>query len=211
MSTPPPIPPQQPPQQPPPGYYPPPGMQPQKSNVGLIVGIVIACVVIFGACGVSILLPALSKARETANRVKCMTNLRQIGTAMMLYANENNGAYPDTIGGLMDQPITTAVLVCPSSTDTPALPGATPKATGANVEAGGHLSYVYLGKGLTNRAQADLVLVYEPMANHHNSGMSVLYGDGHVEFLNAQNAGAVMAELNAGHNPPRIKASLLNQ
>jgi prepilin-type N-terminal cleavage/methylation domain-containing protein/prepilin-type processing-associated H-X9-DG protein len=43
---------------------------------------------------ISILLPSLSKARETANRAKCGSNLRQIGQAMKLYANENNGAYP---------------------------------------------------------------------------------------------------------------------
>ena len=45
---------------------------------------------------ISILLPSLSRARETANRVKCASNLRQIGQAMMLYANENNGNYPRT-------------------------------------------------------------------------------------------------------------------
>ena len=45
---------------------------------------------------ISILLPSLSKARETANRVKCGSNLRQLGQAMQLYANENNGNYPRT-------------------------------------------------------------------------------------------------------------------
>ena len=43
---------------------------------------------------ISILLPSLNKARETANRVKCGSNLRQIGQALNLYANENNGAFP---------------------------------------------------------------------------------------------------------------------
>lgn len=43
---------------------------------------------------ISILLPSLNRARETANRVKCGSNLRQIGQALMLYANENNGAFP---------------------------------------------------------------------------------------------------------------------
>ena len=46
---------------------------------------------------ISILLPSLNRARETANRVKCASNLRQIGQAMQLYQNENNGAYPRTI------------------------------------------------------------------------------------------------------------------
>ena len=48
---------------------------------------------------ISILLPSLSRARETANRVKCASNLRQIGQAMLLYANENNGNYPRTYYG----------------------------------------------------------------------------------------------------------------
>lgn len=45
---------------------------------------------------ISILLPSLNRARETANRVKCASNLRQIGQALLLYANENRGAYPRT-------------------------------------------------------------------------------------------------------------------
>src|SRR5947209_12690281 len=45
---------------------------------------------------ISILLPSLSRARETANRVKCGSNLRQIGQGLQLYANENNGNFPRT-------------------------------------------------------------------------------------------------------------------
>ncbi len=46
---------------------------------------------------ISILLPSLNRARETANRVKCGSNLRQIGQALLLYANENRGQYPRTL------------------------------------------------------------------------------------------------------------------
>src|SRR4051812_6088326 len=45
---------------------------------------------------ISILLPSLNRARETANRVKCGSNLRQIGQAIQLYCNENKGNYPRT-------------------------------------------------------------------------------------------------------------------
>jgi prepilin-type N-terminal cleavage/methylation domain-containing protein/prepilin-type processing-associated H-X9-DG protein len=46
---------------------------------------------------ISILLPSLNRARETANRVKCGSNLRQIGQAILLYSNENKGNYPRTL------------------------------------------------------------------------------------------------------------------
>jgi prepilin-type N-terminal cleavage/methylation domain-containing protein/prepilin-type processing-associated H-X9-DG protein len=45
---------------------------------------------------ISILLPALNSAKERANRVKCASNLRQIGQGILLYANDNKSAYPRT-------------------------------------------------------------------------------------------------------------------
>ncbi|MCC6239678.1 MAG: type II secretion system protein [Phycisphaerales bacterium] len=37
---------------------------------------------------IAILLPSLSKAREAANRVACASNLRQVGLAIQMYAND---------------------------------------------------------------------------------------------------------------------------
>ena len=45
---------------------------------------------------ISILLPSLNRAREQANRIKCASNLRQIGQSIQIYANENKGGFPRT-------------------------------------------------------------------------------------------------------------------
>jgi type II secretory pathway pseudopilin PulG len=46
---------------------------------------------------ISILLPSLNRARETANRVKCASNLRQIGLSIMQYSNDSKGPFPRTL------------------------------------------------------------------------------------------------------------------
>ena len=43
---------------------------------------------------VSILLPALNKAREAGNKVVCQSNLKQIMLATIMYANNNKGVFP---------------------------------------------------------------------------------------------------------------------
>ena len=43
---------------------------------------------------ISILLPTLGAARRSANSVKCLSALKQIGTAFQLYAQDNGRTYP---------------------------------------------------------------------------------------------------------------------
>jgi prepilin-type N-terminal cleavage/methylation domain-containing protein len=43
---------------------------------------------------IAILLPALQKARDAANRTACLSNMRQLGTAFMMYTNENKQFFP---------------------------------------------------------------------------------------------------------------------
>jgi prepilin-type processing-associated H-X9-DG protein/prepilin-type N-terminal cleavage/methylation domain-containing protein len=43
---------------------------------------------------IGILLPALNRARESANGVVCMSNLRQFGIGIQLYCDQNKGSLP---------------------------------------------------------------------------------------------------------------------
>lgn len=84
---------------------------------------------------VSILIPMIANARENAKRAKCASNLRQLGAALVQYAQTQNGemrpAYPIHPGGgyfLWDIPyktrdalincgMTREVFYCPSDPD----------------------------------------------------------------------------------------------
>ena len=52
--------------------------------------VVIAVIALLAA----MLLPALSKARQSGRRTACMSNLRQLSVALSIYASENEGDFP---------------------------------------------------------------------------------------------------------------------
>jgi predicted Zn finger-like uncharacterized protein/prepilin-type processing-associated H-X9-DG protein len=178
---------------------------PRVGGKGLaIAGIAVSVASIFLAgCMISILLPSLNRARETANRVKCASNLRQIGQALLLYGNDNRGVYPpDFPPLLLTQDITSEVFVCPSSNDTRADPNTTVQQQAAVLHQ--HCSYKYL-PGHNYNASADTVIAYEPMTNHDGDGSNFLWGDGHVSFETKQTAAAMIKSLEAGQNPPKTR------
>jgi prepilin-type N-terminal cleavage/methylation domain-containing protein len=78
--------------------------------------VVIAIIAILAA----MLLPALARAKESANRIKCAATLKQLGVALQIYINDSRNFLPprsDTIRWptkLLDWYRNTNLLTCPT-------------------------------------------------------------------------------------------------
>jgi len=134
----------------------------------------------------SVLLPPLNRARETANRVKCASNMRQIGMGILMYANDHQGNYPPDLGTLVKTgSVTAAVFVCPSAKTSP--PGQMTRDESADwVNA--NSDYIYIGANLKQGADPSVVVCYEKDDDHGGNGMNLLFADGHVEFMQLEAA-----------------------
>jgi hypothetical protein len=161
---------------------------------------------------IAILLPALSRAREQANRTACLSNLRSLGQAMYLYSNAHRDRLPNsapmttwdyTLGGraLCELASTYAhpkVFHCPADAD--------PEPTDITtvdydlVETSAHVSYEFFpiwwpGKEgpLLTRLKGQAPLAWDldggeskpsPLQNHATKGGNILIADGHAEWRN---------------------------
>ena len=68
----------------------------------------------------SMLLPALARAKESANRIKCSNNIKQLELSLKMYADDNDGLYPPRTNQwrwptlLLEYYRTTNMLLCPT-------------------------------------------------------------------------------------------------
>lgn len=139
---------------------------------------------------------------DSSPRFECQRHLRQVGLGLQIYSNENHRLFPPALETLITEDILTSdTFVCPATVDERAT-GPTTQALVAEFRRPGHNSYIYVGAGATDRSESSVVLAYEPIANHGH-GMNVLYVDGHADWVSEPEASRVIAELNAGFNPPR--------
>lgn len=81
--------------------------RPLPSNCGTLPGLaaftLVELLVVIGIIAVliSTLLPSLSAARQSAISIQCLSNIRQLAMASLMYANDNRGFFPpggDDIG-----------------------------------------------------------------------------------------------------------------
>ena len=114
------------------------------------------------------LLPALEKARVKANTINCTNNLKQVGLAMVLFADDHKGCFPTASGESMEELKTLVgssdALKCPSGDE-----------------------YTILVNGQRSsslRDPSDTIIAICP--NEHGTGLlNVLFADGHVASVDA--------------------------
>ena len=137
----------------------------------------------------AMLMPALQKAREQANRSDCSSQLKQIGLSIIMYANENRGMTPTVESGASiahnadslkilleyDYLKTLAVFICRSTKDS--------KASDIASFSDANCSYLYwAGLALTD-FNAEMGMARDKKKNHGEQYGNVLFGDGHVEGI----------------------------
>lgn len=152
----------------------------------------------------SYLLPPAGHSRPAANRIKCSSNMRQIGLALVMYANENHDCFPPDLPTLLrNEEITAHIFICPSSDDD--VDSSTTQPSADSVIPGtSHCSYIYFPDPALRATTVSpgRIMLIEPTSNHDGDGMNVLYADDHVDWLEKKEADRVLAQLLIGHNPP---------
>ena len=167
-----------------------------KAITGIVAGVVgmlLLPVIIFAL--------VMPNVRMQANRLKSSTNMRQIATAALIYAQDSrDGAYPKDLATLAaSQHLSPSLFIAPATDDVEATNVKLLKNDSANC------SYVYVYPKAYNgkSVPGDFVILYEPLDTNGGKGANFAHADGSVEWLEAARAEKVIEQVNSGKNPPK--------
>ncbi len=146
------------------------------------------------ALGLSILLPAINRARTLANRAVSGANLRNIGLGCFAYAQSNNGAFPDNLGVLVaDGSVGIKNVVHP---DNSKRPPAHMRAKDMGPWVVANTDYVYLGGH--DSMPANTIIAYEKLGKKWSrEGITILFADGSVRWTRMAEARMLLARQKA--------------
>jgi hypothetical protein len=143
------------------------------------------------------------RRRPELYRMASMGNLLQIYNALGNYTDNHKGDFPDSIPTLYmaeNHIFASHIFVNGIGPETPAV-GPTTQAIADQLAAGGHLSIVYLGRGLGPKiTTANTVVAYE-LLSAPNDGTTVLLGDGQVKYVEPAVIQKIISQANAGVFP----------
>jgi len=123
-----------------------------------------------------LLAPALKSARIKSQSGGCMSNLKQIGLASLLYARDHDGRFPESLFGLYPQYVSkTDIFFCPATPNARSLKKIK-RPENANI------SYL-LTPGLTERDDKNIILSRDKSMWNHYSSIYCCFVDGHVEYI----------------------------
>ena len=154
-----------------------------------------------GLLAVALVLPAMNKPRMTSNRLCSAANLHSIGQCIVLYCNDNSDQYPDSFATiLLNEDVSSGIFINPASNDTPAV-GPTTQAVANQLTVGGHLSYIYMGRGLNAKTVTPDTIVAREILLNPTDGANMLFADGHVEYVDAAHTAVIIARSTASTAP----------
>ena len=119
-----------------------------------------------------LMLPALAKAKAKAQTINCVSNMKQIGLAARMYANDNQGMFPSSFLAMSNELTNPKVLTCPSDS------ARTRASTWADFSPPANVSYEFLLPGAKEtdvESQPNQHVFQCPVHGH------VVLGDGSVQ------------------------------
>ena len=90
----------------------------EPANALLVPAVVFPAAIMAGMT-----LPALAKAKDKAQSIQCINNLKQIGLAAKIYAVDHEDNFPPDLESVRDELASPRVLICPQDPSAPAFDG----------------------------------------------------------------------------------------